>query len=61
VQKETKEERTRREHLDVQLDRELEDTFPASDPTKITLSRAKKRDVPAPSDEDQSRARHKTK
>ena len=33
--KETEEERTKRE-LDAALDRELEDTFPASDAPKIT-------------------------
>ena len=60
MQKETKEERTRREQLDVLLDRELEETFPASDPTKITLGRPAKQDAPA-ADEDQSQARHKTK
>jgi hypothetical protein len=35
VSKETREEHTRRE-LDLELDRELEDTFPASDALKIT-------------------------
>jgi hypothetical protein len=39
VRKETKQERKQRERLDAQLDKELENTFPASDPTKITLSR----------------------
>ena len=54
MRKETKQERARREQLDIQLDRELEATFPASDPTKITLSGAQKPVVPAPSDDDQS-------
>ena len=35
MRKETKQERTKRK-LDLELDRELEDTFPASDALKIT-------------------------
>jgi hypothetical protein len=35
VSKETKAERTKR-NIDLELDKELEDTFPASDPLKIT-------------------------
>lgn len=35
--KETREQRRKRE-LDEQLDRELEQSFPASDPPKLTLS-----------------------
>jgi hypothetical protein len=54
VRKETKQQRKRREQLDVQLDRELEATFPASDPTKITLSGAQKAAVPAPAEDEQS-------
>jgi hypothetical protein len=49
VLRETKEERTKRK-LDLQLDRELEDTFPASDALKITRGQRKsrpRRDRPA--------------
>jgi hypothetical protein len=42
--KETSAEREKRE-LDRQLDEELEGTFPASDPLKITRSTAKSRSV----------------
>jgi hypothetical protein len=54
VQKETKQERAQREKLDIQLDKELEGTFPASDPTKITRSRPEKPVTPATPDDDQS-------
>lgn len=37
---ETSKQRKRREELDRRLDRELEGTFPASDPLKITSPRA---------------------
>ena len=47
MRKETKQERMKREQLDIKLDRELEDTFPASDPTKITRSRPEKPLAPA--------------
>ena len=32
--------------LDAELDRELEDTFPASDPTKVTRGPARRRITP---------------
>jgi len=35
--KETKKERAKRRKLDLELDRELEATFPASDALKVTL------------------------
>jgi hypothetical protein len=38
VLRETKEQRTKRK-LDLELDKELEDTFPASDALKITRGR----------------------
>jgi hypothetical protein len=38
VSKDSKEQRTKRK-LDLELDKELEDTFPASDALKITRSR----------------------
>ena len=38
MSKETKEGRAKRK-LDLELDRQLEDTFPASDPLKITRRR----------------------
>ena len=41
MSKETEEERIKRK-LDLDLDRELEDTFPASDALKITRSRPEK-------------------
>jgi hypothetical protein len=41
MSKETKDERAKRK-LDLDLDRELEDTFPASDALKITRSRPEK-------------------
>ena len=37
-EKETREQREKRE-LDHELDRQLEQTFPASDPLKVTLGR----------------------
>ena len=39
-EKETREQREKRK-LDEELDRQLEQTFPASDPPKITRGRAK--------------------
>jgi hypothetical protein len=42
VTKETREQRAKRE-TDLRLDRELEDTFPASDPLKITRNPPKSR------------------
>jgi hypothetical protein len=42
VTKETREQRAKRE-VELRLDRELEDTFPASDPLKITRNPPKSR------------------
>jgi hypothetical protein len=52
--KETPEEREKRE-LDAELDRQLEQTFPASDPPKITRSTpyTEVEPKPDPGDEDQ--------
>ena len=43
--KETNDERIKRE-LDLELDQELDATFPASDALKITMTRPKKSDTP---------------
>jgi hypothetical protein len=50
VTRETREERAKRE-VDLRLDRELEDTFPASDPLKITRGTPRNRSRREPSGE----------
>jgi hypothetical protein len=45
---ETRDERERRE-LDAELDRQLEETFPASDPPKVTRSTPTTQITPNPS------------
>lgn len=45
--KETPEEREKRA-LDEELDRQLEDTFPASDPPKLTRDPRRRADAPKP-------------
>ncbi|MBS3652502.1 hypothetical protein KEU06_28370 [Pseudaminobacter sp. 19-2017] len=52
--KETREEREKRE-LDDELDRQLRETFPASDPPKITRSAPATRITPKPMTDDKAR------
>lgn len=49
--KETREERKRRK-LDDELDRQLEQTFPASDPLKVTRSNPASQVTPKPDSDD---------
>ena len=52
VPKKPKQDQRKRD-LDVQLDKELEGTFPASDPLKITRGRPGKRITPQTNPDDQ--------
>jgi hypothetical protein len=54
-EKETHEQREKR-LLDEELDRQLEQTFPASDPPKITRSGAVKQTTPQPDVHDEEQA-----
>jgi len=56
---ETSKQRRRREELDVQLDRELEETFPASDPPKVTSPNSRRSDISDTLDERMSGGPHK--
>ena len=52
--KETREEREKRE-LDAELDRQLEGTFPASDPPKVTRSSPATQVTPKPRIDDKEK------
>ena len=55
-EKETREEREKRE-LEAELDRQLEATFPASDPPKITRSNPASQVTPKPDNGDEEQGR----